>query len=75
VWLQVSAAAGAHRVGLDVPRPVLLGNVRGRLAALLTERGPLYAEVARLTVDTDGRTPQDVADLVVAGLGLEVARG
>ena len=26
------------------------------------ERGPLYAEVARLSVDTDGRTPEEVAD-------------
>lgn len=74
VWLQVGAAAGAHRVGLDVPRPVLLGNVRGRLAALVAERAPLYAEVARVVVDTDGRTPAEVADVVVAELGLEVAR-
>ena len=71
VWLQVGASSGAHRVGLDVPRPVLLGNVRGRLMTLLAERGPLYAEVARLSVDTDGRTPEEVADLVVAGLALE----
>ena len=72
VWLQVGASAGAHRVGLDVPRPVLLGNVRGRLAALLAERGPLYTEVARLTVDTDERTPDEVADAILTGLGLEV---
>jgi shikimate kinase len=71
VWLQVGAAAGAHRVGLDVPRPVLLGNVRGRLAALVQERAPLYAEVARVTVDTDDREPAEVADLVLAELGLE----
>jgi len=70
VWLQVGAAAGAHRVGLDVPRPVLLGNVRGRLATLVRERAPLYAEVARLTVDTDGRTPDEVAAAIVTGLGL-----
>jgi shikimate kinase len=74
VWLQVGAAAGARRVGLDVPRPVLLGNVRGRLAALVQERAPLYAEVARLTVDTDARTPDEVADAIVTGLGLEVLR-
>lgn len=74
VWLQVGAAAGAKRVGLDVPRPVLLGNVRGRLAALLTERGPLYAEVARLAVDTEDRSPDEVADAIEAGLGLEVGR-
>ncbi len=73
VWLQVTAASGAHRVGLDVPRPVLLGNVRGRLATLLTERGPLYAEVARLTVDTESRTPDDVAAEILTGLGLEVS--
>jgi shikimate kinase len=71
VWLQVGASSGAHRVGLDVPRPVLLGNVRGRLMTLLAERGPLYAEVARLQVDTEGRAPEQVADLVVAGLELE----
>lgn len=74
VWLQVGAAAGAHRVGLDVPRPVLLGNVRGRLAALVAERAPLYAEVARVTVDTDGLEPQAVADAVLSGLGLEGPR-
>jgi shikimate kinase len=71
VWLQVGASSGAHRVGLDVPRPVLLGNVRGRLMTLLAERGPLYAEVARVTIDTEGRTPAEVADLVVAELHLE----
>jgi shikimate kinase len=70
-WLQVGAAAGAKRVGLDVPRPVLLGNVRGRLATLVAERAPLYAEVARITVDTDGLEPQAVAASVIAGLGLE----
>ena len=70
VWLQVGPAAGAHRVGMDVIRPVLLGNVRGRMTQLLKERGPLYAEVARITVDTEGRTPAEVADAVVEGLGL-----
>ena len=71
VWLAVSAAGGAKRVGLDVPRPVLLGNVRGRLAVLVAERSPLYAEVATVTVETDGRTPDEVAAVIVAALGLE----
>lgn len=75
VWLVVSASSGAHRVGLDVPRPVLLGNVRSRMVALLNERSPLYDEVASLSVDTDGRTPDEVADAIVAGLGLEAPHG
>ena len=65
VWLQVSASKGAHRVGLDVPRPVLLGNVRGRLSALLAERGPLYDEVASTTINTDNSAPPVVVDLIV----------
>jgi shikimate kinase len=73
VWLQVSAAGGAKRVGLDVPRPVLLGNVRGQLAALVAERSPLYAEVATITLETDTRTPAEVAELVIAQLGLGAA--
>lgn len=73
VWLQVTAAGGAKRVGFDVPRPVLLGNVRGRLATLVAERSPLYAEVATITVGTDARTPEDVADHVIEALALETA--
>jgi shikimate kinase len=65
VWLQVSAGKGAHRVGLDVPRPVLLGTVRGRLSALLTERGPLYEEVSSTTINTDSIEPVAVVDLIV----------
>jgi shikimate kinase len=54
---------------------VLLGNVRSRLTALVAERAPLYAEVARLTIDTDGVSPEAVADAVLSGLGLEAHDG
>ena len=39
---------------------------------LLAERAPLYAEVARASVDTDGQSPEQVADRVEA---LDLARG
>ncbi len=68
VWLQVTVAHAAGRVGLNEARPLLLGNVRGRLVRLLAERAPLYAEVASLTVDTDGLPPAEVADRVEAGV-------
>ena len=74
VWLQVTIAHAAGRVGLNEARPLLLGNVRGRLVKLLGERTPLYAEVARASVDTDGQTPEQVADRVEA-LDLDQARG
>jgi shikimate kinase len=71
VWLKVTIAHAAGRVGLNEARPLLLGNVRGRLVKLLNERTPLYAEVARASVDTDGQTPEQVAEAVAA---LDVAR-
>lgn len=64
VWLRVGLPAAVKRVGLDTARPLLLGNVRGRLLTLLNERAALYAEVATETVDTDNQTPDQVADLI-----------
>lgn len=65
VFLRVGLSDAASRVGLGVSRPLLLGNVRGRMKQLLDERTPLYEAVARWTVDTDGRRPTDVADDIV----------
>jgi shikimate kinase len=61
VFLRVGLADAVKRVGLGTARPLLLGNVRGRIKALLDERTPVYEQVATHTVDTDGRTPEDVA--------------
>jgi shikimate kinase len=66
VWLQVSAATAVSRVGLNEARPLLLGNVRGRLIKLLAERTPLYAEVATRRVETDARPPEEVVELLLA---------
>lgn len=66
VWLRVGVGEAAKRVGLNTSRPLLLGNVRGTLMALLDERTPLYEEVATWTVDTDGRTVDEVVEAVAA---------
>ena len=68
VWLRVGVGEAAKRVGLNTSRPLLLGNVRGTLMALLDERTPLYEEVATWSVDTDGRTADEVVDAVVAAV-------
>ena len=61
VFLRVGLSDAVKRVGLGVGRPLLLGNIRARVKALLDERAPIYAEVATHTVDTDERSPEDVA--------------
>ena len=61
VFLRVGLSDAVKRVGLGVGRPLLLGNVRARIKALLDERLPIYESVATHVVDTDGRTPLEVA--------------
>lgn len=67
-FLDVGLTEAARRVGLGVSRPVLLGNVRGRLKLLLDARRPLYAEVSGQRIDTDGKSPEQVADEILAVL-------
>lgn len=64
VYLQVGLADAVKRVGIGESRPVLnqaIGGMRSRVKQLLDERGPIYTATATLTVDTSGRTPDDVA--------------
>jgi shikimate kinase len=74
VWLEVAPAEAARRLGEGSGRPLLGdGPVEARLQTLLAERAPLYAEVAELRVGTGGRTPAQVAERVLEGLGLNQA--
>jgi shikimate kinase len=68
VFLSVGLSDAVKRVGLGVGRPLLLGNVRSRIKALLDERLPVYRSVAAATVDTDGKSPEEVADEVAAAV-------
>jgi shikimate kinase len=68
VYLQVGLSDAVKRVGLGSGRPMLLGNVRARIKQLLDERAPIYAAVATITVDTDGRSPEDVAAEIITRL-------
>jgi len=68
VFLRVGLAEAVKRVGLGSGRPLLLGNVRARVKALLEERAPIYESVATVVVDTDGRSAEQVADEVRAAI-------
>jgi shikimate kinase len=62
VWLQVSPAEAVERVSPEAAvRPLLAGgDPLAAAEALLSERARHYGH-AHLKVETDGRTPQDVA--------------
>lgn len=61
VYLATGFAAAAKRVGIDRPRPLLIGNPRAKLRELLEQRLPIYEELARITVTTDGLAPDEIA--------------
>lgn len=56
------------RVGDGRSRPLLTVDPPARLARLASERTPLYEQLASFVVDTDGRTPGQVAAAVAARL-------
>lgn len=68
VYLSVSHSDAAQRVGLNRDRPLLLGNPRAQLRALLDARRPLYEEAATFVVDTSESEPEQVAEKVLAAL-------
>lgn len=67
VYLEVTAGEALARIGDTQSRPLLSGP-GGTLAAtsLLSAREALYRSVADMTIETGGRTPEDVAREVVA---------
>ena len=69
VWLQVSSPEAIRRLEQDlVERPLLAhGNMAARLMRLEGERTLSYAR-AHLAVETDGSTPEAVAEQVAARL-------
>jgi shikimate kinase len=67
VYLETSVAQQAERVRHNRHRPLLVGvDPAVKLAELMRIRAPLYAEVADITVPTDGRKVQLVVDHILS---------
>lgn len=70
VHLHAGVDTQLQRLRDDAARPLLaVADRAGRLHALAAERGALYAEVARVRVDTDALDAAAVADAVLESLG------
>jgi shikimate kinase len=66
VYLATGFATAAKRIGMNSPRPLLAGNPRAMLRALLEQRLPVYEKLAWITVSTDDRDPGDIAADIAA---------
>jgi shikimate kinase len=73
VWLQADPDTIGQRLQADIAtaaqRPALthLGGL-AEIRTLLAQREPWYRECAALAVDTVGRSPEDVAEIILAEL-------
>jgi shikimate kinase len=69
VYLRVTSQEALARVGSDTTgRPLLRNGDPSAVADLLRSREALYEAAADLIVDTSERTPDEIADEIVAGL-------
>ena len=69
VFLRASLETLAKRLHVDGTRPLLqtsTESIRDRLSRLMQERMPIYEHVADCIVDVDGKTPQAIAEEIVA---------
>ncbi len=71
VYLSISVGEAIKRVGLNTARPLLAVNPRQQWKQLMEARRHLYTEVATAVVDTDDRTPEEVAEAVLDALELK----
>ena len=65
IYLDVSLATAAPRVGFNRDRPLLMNNPRGAWQALMDKRRPIYEALATHIVKVDDRAPKDIVDEIV----------
>ncbi len=69
-WLQVSIDTLLKRIGEDSNRPFLT-NAKSRredMEMVLQQRYSLYENAADVTIDTENKTPTDVAEKIIQNL-------
>ncbi|MDI6900216.1 MAG: 3-dehydroquinate synthase [Anaerosomatales bacterium] len=69
VYLAVSAPEALARIGDVSGRPLLVGDAKGMATSILDARLSLYRVTAHHTVDTHGRSAEEVAEEVARALG------
>lgn len=68
IFLDISLAKAAARVGFNRNRPLLLGNPRAQWTELMNTRRPIYEGLATAIVQVDDRSISEIcADILAVG--------
>ena len=68
VFLDVSLATAAPRVGFNRDRPLLLGNPRAQWQALSDNRRPIYEKLADVAIKVDDMDVDQIVNQIVKNL-------
>ena len=69
VYLKASAETIYERLKYDDTRPLLkCDDPLSRIKELMAQRESIYEESADIVIETDGKTPQEITDLIVKAL-------
>lgn len=65
VYLDISLATVAPRIGFNRDRPLLLHNPRGQWQTLMEARRPIYESIADTVIDVNERSESEIVDLIL----------
>ena len=65
IYLDISLATVAPRIGFNRDRPLLLHNPRGQWQTLMEARRPIYESIADIVIDVNTKTEIDIVDEIL----------
>lgn len=65
VYLDISLATVAQRIGFNRDRPLLLHNPRGQWQTLMEARRPIYESIADSIIDVNEKSESEIVSLIL----------
>jgi shikimate kinase len=65
VYLDISLATVAPRIGFNRERPLLLHNPRGQWQTLMEARRPIYESIADTVIDVNDKSESEIVSLIL----------
>jgi len=69
IFLDISLATVAPRIGFNRDRPLLLNNPRGQWQTLMEARRPIYEAIADTIINVDDKSEEEIVTIVLSSLG------
>lgn len=68
IYLDISLASVAPRIGFNRDRPLLLHNPRGQWQTLMEVRRPIYESIANIVIDVNGKSQKEIVEEALGAL-------